>query len=84
MERITLLLNNPVAFDHLVHGGGIPECRDLTIATKARATKSGNAGVVIGFSVQLPGGTIAQVQAVTTVANFLAAAVAIQAAHPST
>ena len=57
-------------FDRLVHTG-LPECGDLMIAVKERATVEGNPGVVIAFTVTLPDGTRKPVQAVTTLRNML-------------
>lgn len=65
------------AFDRIVHRG-LPEGGDLEVAVKAGATVNGKAAVAIGFSVQLPDGSKAYAQVVTTAANFLGAAAAVR------
>lgn len=70
MEYITCNLSAEL-FDKAVHGGlddnpVLPEGRDLAIYVKPKATEGGKAGVVITFTVQLPDGTLARAQAVTT------------------
>lgn len=52
-------------FDEVVHGG-LPMGRDLEFVVKDGATQEGLPVVAITFSVQLPDGTLARAQAVTT------------------
>lgn len=74
MEKVRVLLDDGQHkdFDRLVHTG-LPECGDLTIATKDGAMESGAPGVVIAFTVQLPSGDLAPVQAVTSLKALRAA-----------
>lgn len=81
ISGVTMELDNGQAFDAIVHGSGIPECGDLRIATKARATEDGRPLVAIGFSVKLPSGEIRQVQHVTTARLFVAIADSIRTKH---
>lgn len=58
-------------FDKAVHGGldsnpVLPECGDLAIYVKPRATVEGRPMAVITFTVQLPDGSMARAQATTT------------------
>lgn len=56
-------------FDKAVHEG-LPECGDLAVYIKPNATVRGNPMVVVTFTVQLPDGTKARVQATTTLALY--------------
>lgn len=76
MEHVTLLLDD-AAFDRFVHEG-LPEGQDLTVAVKAKATAQGKPAVVVSWTVRLPDGTVARVQAVTTAAAFLALALGVK------
>lgn len=73
MEHITCKLD-PEAFDAAVHGrpgeGVLPEAGDLAIIFKPRVTEGGKPGLAVTFTVQLPDGTPARAQAVTTLSNF--------------
>lgn len=70
MEGIKCHLNSE-EFDKAVHGGlddrpVLPECGDLAVYIKPDATVEHNPMAVITFMVQLPDGTLARVQATTT------------------
>lgn len=72
MEHVTCRLDDEM-FDKAVHGGldGNPtlkECGDLAFYFKRKATTGGKPMAVITFTVQLPDGTFARAQAVTTLA----------------
>lgn len=67
MESIELRLGRSEIFDQLVHGGSLPECGNVVIATKDKGTDQGNPIVVIAFDVQLPDGSVRKAQTVTTV-----------------
>jgi hypothetical protein len=77
VEHLTCKLD-PEAFDAAVHGRPgevvLPEGGDLAFVFKPNATEGGNPGLVVTFTVQLPDGTTARAQAVTTLANFELAA----------
>lgn len=58
-------------FDKAVHGGLdskpiLPEGGDLAIYLKPNATKGGNPGAVLTFTVQLSDGNLARAQCVVT------------------
>jgi hypothetical protein len=73
MEAVDVALSAE-KFDAAVHGDGVvpvlPECGDLAFYFKPGVTEGGNPGVVVTFTVQLPDGSQARAQAVTTLANF--------------
>lgn len=73
MERVDVALSAE-KFDAAVHGDGVvpvlPESGDMAFYIKPRATEGGKPGVVVTFTVQLPDGSQARAQAVTTLANF--------------
>jgi len=48
----------------------LPDGADLRCFVKPNATVGGKAGVVLTFTVQLPDGTFARAQTVTTAANL--------------
>jgi hypothetical protein len=72
MEGIVLRLD-AAEFDKAVHGGlgrvrVLKERGDLAVYVKPDATEGGKAAAVITFTVELPDGTVARAQAVTTAA----------------
>ncbi len=72
MEVLRLSIE-PEMFDKAVHGGldqlpTLPDGGDLALYVKPKATQSGKAGVVLTFTVQMPDGSMARVQTVTTAA----------------
>ncbi len=74
MEHVKLELNGD-KFDKAVHGGldalrVLPECGDLAVYVKPNATVAGKPMVVFTFTVVLPDGSHARVQATTTLAIF--------------
>lgn len=80
MEMVKLELS-PEKFDKAVHGGlddlrVLPDRADLAVYVKPKATQGGNAGVVLTFTVQLPDGSFARVQTVTTAALLESAGMA--------
>lgn len=81
MENINLVLDNAEEFDQAVHDNTLPECGDLKIITKARATNAGLPAAVLTFTVALPDGKRQRVQTVTTVRLLCQAARAIEAKH---
>lgn len=75
MEHVSIQLSKPELFDSLVHGG-LPQASAMQVVTKDKGTDQGNPIVVIAFDVQMPDGTVRQVQATTTVRLFQQAAAA--------
>lgn len=73
MEHFAISIN-PEAFDAAVHGTpqlrSLQEGGDLAILVKPQATIGGRAAAVITFTVQMPDGSIARAQAVTTLRNL--------------
>lgn len=69
MEAVTILLDKPAEFDQAVREG-LKEGSDLQFITKDEATASGKPAVVITFTVQLPDGTLARAQCVSTAASI--------------
>lgn len=73
MENVTVVIDAG-KFDEAVRGGlpdGLPvlqEGRDLAVYVKPGATAGGKAAAVLTFTVQLPDGSFARAQAVTTLA----------------
>ena len=65
---------SPEMFDRAVHGGidhpVLPENGDLAVYIKPHATVGDRPMVAITFTVQLPDGSLARAQAVTTLALF--------------
>lgn len=92
MESIRLLIDD-AEFDRIVHAG-LPEGCDLTVAmkeqadppppgemtvaAKARATQGGKPALVISWTVRMPDGSTALVQAVTTCGAFLMLAAGVR------
>lgn len=76
MEQLHVQLNSVKRFDEVI-GNSLPEGGDLEIITKDAGMKSGNGCVMFTFSVQLPDGTLARAQSVTTMRMFRAIANAI-------
>ncbi len=75
MESINLKIANSERFDEILEENrrdGLPECGDLEIVTKERATINGRSGVVLTWTVS-DTGSRCRVQCVTTV-NALATA----------
>jgi hypothetical protein len=66
MENIKIRLNDVAEYDRRIKSS-LPEGGDIAFITKDAATESGRAGVMISFTVELPGGGKAIAQAVTTV-----------------
>lgn len=81
MENINLVLDNAEQFDQAVHNDTVPECGDLKIITKARATDAGLPAAVLTFHVVLPNGKRQRVQTVTTVRLLCQAVRGIEARH---
>lgn len=81
MEHVDCCLS-PEKFDQAVHGNGVdpvlPECGDLAFYFKPNATQGGKPAVVVTFTVQLPDGSLAKAQAVTTLANFESVAACVR------
>jgi hypothetical protein len=81
VEHIEVCLS-PEKYDAAVHGDGVtPTLRqgnDLAVYVKPAATTTGGAGVVITFTVELPDGSFARAQAVTTLRLFDALAAAVR------
>ena len=77
MEQLIIKLNEVDLFDKSVHGG-LPEGGDITLVTKDDGTEGHRAVVCIIWTTRLPDGTLRNVQAVTTVRNFLMAAAALR------
>lgn len=73
MEKFGIQLNDAQSFDAVLKGS-LPDGGDVTLITKDNATTGGNPAVMLTFSVQLPDGSMAIAQTVTTLRNFLAAA----------
>jgi hypothetical protein len=83
MEVISIAADNAEVFDALLarsREAGTPECGDLKLVSKAKATDRGYPGVLISFTVHYKGEPL-PVQAVTTLANLLAAVKALGAKH---
>lgn len=78
MEVVKTILDDGSgkAFDAALRGT-LRDGGDLQIITKNDGTRDGHPCLMLTFSVQLPDGTIRQVQTVTTVRNFLASAGAV-------
>lgn len=60
----------------------LPDGGDLKVITKSNGTKTGQAVVMLKFSVQLPGGAIRHAQTVVTARLFIDAAAAVAGCHP--
>lgn len=69
MEHISLLLNQGEEFDKIT-ANSLPHGSDLRLITKDGATQNGNAAAMLTFTAQLPDGTHATAQIVTTVKNL--------------
>lgn len=80
MEQIDIKLNNVERFKEVIENS-LPDGGGLEIITNDSAMKSGRAGVMLTFTVQLPDGSIARAQAVTTMRMFRAIANAIVASY---
>lgn len=73
---ITIALNQAQQFDEAVHGKDVralPDGGDLQIITKDGATEQGRALACLTFTVQLPDGSLARAQTVTSVRNLVGA-----------
>lgn len=82
MESMNIALSGE-KYDKAIHGGldklpVLPECGDLAVYIKPEATEKGNAGAVITFTVRLPDGSFARVQAATTAAMMITAGAAVR------
>lgn len=80
MESLSISID-PAAYDRTLHPTPgmlplLPENGDLEAFVKPKATVNGKAGVVITFTVTLPDGSPARVQAVTTAALLATAGMA--------
>lgn len=73
VEHLNLVLDGGETFDRLLREG-LPEGGDLTVAAKPYATQQHSTAVLLSWTVKLPDGSLARVQAVTTAACFMAAA----------
>lgn len=62
----------------------LPCGEDVSVISKANATREGRAAVLVKFPVQLPDGRVADAQYVFTAREFVSAADAVAATHPST
>lgn len=69
--------NSDELFDKALHGGLdgetlpiLPGNGDMAVFIKRHATVHGNPAVCVTFTVQLPDGSFARAQTVTTLANF--------------
>ncbi len=80
MEQIRLLLNQPKEFDAHLKGTDpqgkpiLQDAGDLMAISKDNATVGGRPAVLLTFTVQLPDGTLARAQTVTTLGNFMTVA----------
>ena len=81
MSLISLVFDNPTAFDTAVHGG-LPEGRNLRIITKPNGTESGHPIAVLTFTVQMPDKSERSAQAVVTVGNLMMALAALKGRYP--
>lgn len=81
MSLISLVFDNPEAFDSAVRGG-MPEGSNLRIITKPNGTESGHPIAVITFTVMLPDKRTAEAQAVVTVGNLMMALAALKGRYP--
>lgn len=66
MEQIAIILDKPEKFDEKLRNS-LPDGGDLEVITKENATVSGAPAVMLTFTVELPDGTFATAQTVTTV-----------------
>ena len=80
MEKISILLNKAEEFDRRLKNS-LPEGGDLEVITKDNATAAGAPAVMITFSVQIPDGTRANAQSVTTLKAFLGAVGVLRAKY---
>ena len=71
MECVIVKPNDVARFDELVHTG-LPEGRNIEMASKMGATVNGEPAIVVSFTVQLPDGSTARAQAATTLKAFKA------------
>lgn len=76
MEALRTKLNDVDRFDEVIRTS-LPDCGDMEIITKDAGMQSGRGIVMITFSVQLPDGTMARAQSVTTMRMFRAIALAV-------
>lgn len=76
MNVLNVQLNGIERFDEVI-GNSLPEGGDLEIITKDVGTKSGRACVMFTFTVELPDGSLARAQTVTSMRMFRAIANAI-------
>lgn len=80
MEQLNVQLNGVERFDEVI-GSSLPEGGDLEIITKDAGMKSGNGCVMFTFTVELPDGSRARAQSVTTMRMFRAIANAIVSSY---
>lgn len=80
MEAFGIKLNDGKSFDTIL-AGSLPEGGDATLITKDHGTVGGKPAIMLTFSVQLPDGTPAVAQVVTTLKIFLAAAEVLKAKY---
>lgn len=73
MEKFEVKLNQVERYDEII-ANCLPDFGDGEIVTKDNGMESGRAIVMIAFTVQLPDGTTATAQTVTSVRMFLMAA----------
>jgi hypothetical protein len=76
MEALSIQFDD-AAFDEIVRNS-LPEGGDIAFTVKDRGTVSGKPCVVISWTAQLPDGTHARVQAVTTADLIISAAAALR------
>lgn len=77
MEHI-VIENSPEKFDKAIHGGlddmpVLKEGCDMALIVKPGGTVQGSAAIVVTFTVQMPDGSLARAQSVTTVSNMILA-----------
>ncbi len=71
MENLKININNQQGeFDEILKNS-LPDGGDISIITKDNATVGGDPAIMVTFHVQLPDGTFAKAQTVTTMKLFL-------------
>lgn len=80
MEHLELQINDIDGFDAVMKSS-LPDTGDLKIITKDAGTEGGRGIVMFTFTVQLPDGTLARAQTVTSMRSFRAIASAVAATY---
>ena len=79
MERLNVKLDPDKYDEYCRKENTLPECRDLEILVKPKCTPTGQAGIMITFTVELPDGSKARAQATTLENLFVAAGKCVEA-----